>query len=53
LHLHLFVRHLVLHRHFLKPWLPEKDYTLAISRKDFFVAKITKISINGSEHTVN
>ena len=48
-----FVKHLILYKHFLKPWPPEKDWTLAISRKDIFVAKTSKISINGSEHTVN
>jgi hypothetical protein len=53
LHLQLFVEHLVLHKHFLKSWQPDKDCTSAISRKDFLVAKTSNRSINGSKDTVN
>lgn len=53
LHLHLFDKHLLLHRHFLKPWPLEKDDALAILLDVFFVAETTKIFINGSEHTEN
>jgi len=31
LNLHLFVKHLVLHRHFLKPWPPENKNKIRVS----------------------
>lgn len=50
---HLFDWYLLLNKHFLRPWPPDRDCALAISREDSFVVDASKTSTDGSKHTEN